>query len=111
MPVNEQRRAERRREYLRAARLLFERRGTAMSIVDLADATETSVGAVYLAFASKDEILAELAREKIGAGDDPLEVACRFLPAEIARAIRGEPRALEGQLGTNFAEPPKWGDA
>lgn len=87
----EQRRANHRisarARIVAAARSMFEQHGAGVSVAQIASEARLSVGAIYLSFDSKEEILAVLLLEDIAAGAAPLDAVKRFLPRELVSAL------------------------
>lgn len=81
--------AERKKRILDAARELHqEKRFEKIAVENIARNAGMSVGGVYLYFASKEAIFAELVKERLAAHADPFELALDYLPVPIADVLR-----------------------
>jgi len=91
--------AQRRRQILDASRACFARNGFhATSMQDVIAEAGLSVGAVYRYFKSKNEIVAAIAEETIGAANEALEaVAEQGLP--LAEALERAVAVIHAQTG------------
>lgn len=86
--ISEQRRQERRRTILDAARTLFTEQGFhATSMDDIIDRAGMSAGGVYGYFASKDAIITAVAEETVTAVAARLEGLRTDLPLSLAEAV------------------------
>jgi AcrR family transcriptional regulator len=106
--------AQRRRQILDAARACFMRNGFhATSMQDVIAEAELSVGAVYRYFKSKNEIVAAIAEETIGAANGALaEVAELGLP--LAEAMERAVNVIHTQTGPDGlirVALPVWAEA
>jgi AcrR family transcriptional regulator len=107
---------QRRRQILDAARACFMRNGFhATSMQDVIAEAGLSVGAVYRYFKSKNEIVAAIAEETIGAANQALaEVAEHEPPLPLAMAMERAVRIIHAQTGADGlirVALPVWAEA
>lgn len=106
--------AQRRRQILDAARACFTRNGFHVtSMQDVIAEAGLSVGAVYRYFKSKNEIVAAIAEETVGAANDALtQVADEGLP--LADAMQRAVTVIHSQTGPDGlirVALPVWAEA
>lgn len=61
--------------------------GYAVPVEVIAKLAGVSVGGFYLNFEDRDALIAELLRDDISAGADPIEAITKYIPAELAAAL------------------------
>ncbi len=84
--TRENRRAHARANILTAARVCFDQRGPAFTMAEVAGQAQTSLGALYLHFESKDHVVASLLAQDL-VGEDPLRVLRRYLAPELVEVL------------------------